>query len=74
VAKLLLVAGLVSFILALIAELAFLLFGLTAASGSTTASPTSTMGLIVWGLIGLGIFCWMIAAAIVVIVHLRNRV
>jgi hypothetical protein len=74
VAKLLVVAGLISFIAALIAEVAFIMLRLTTASGSTTASPTSTMGLTVWGLIGLGILCWMIAAAIVLVGHFRNRV
>ena len=71
--KVLFVAGLISFIVAFIAELAFMMLGLTAASEGTTASPSSSSALVVWGCIGLGVLCWMIAAAILLIDYFRNR-
>jgi len=67
-------AGLVLFFGALCLEIAFIMLRLTAASGDTTASPTSFYGLAVWGCIVAGIFCWIIAAAIVIINHLRNGI
>jgi hypothetical protein len=74
VAKVLFVTGLISFIVAFIAELAFIMLGLTAAGEGTTASPSSSSALVVWGCIGLGVLCWMIAAAIVLIDYFKNRV
>ena len=68
------VAGLITFIAAFIAELAFMMLGLTAASEGTTASPSSSSALVVWGCMGLGVLCWMIAAAIVLSDYFRNRV
>jgi hypothetical protein len=68
-----LVAALVSFIVAFIAELAFILQRQLAASPGTSGSPISSAGLIVWGFIGLGFLCCMIAAAILLISHFRNR-
>ena len=67
-------AGLVFFVSALLLEIAFVLLKLTAASGETTASPTSLYGLAVWGCIGVGIICWIVAAAILVVGHFRNRI
>jgi hypothetical protein len=72
VAKTLFAAGLVLFVGALLLEVAFIMLRLTAASGDTTASPTSFYGLAVWGCIGAGILCWIIAAAIVITNHFRN--
>jgi hypothetical protein len=72
VAKTLFAAGLVLFVGALLLEVAFIMLRLTAASGDTTASPTSFYGLAVWGCIGAGILCWIIAAAIVITDHFRN--
>jgi hypothetical protein len=74
VAKVLFVTGLISFIVAFIAELAFMMLGLTANSEATTGSPNSSYALVIWGCIGLGVLCWMIAAAILVIDYFRNRV
>jgi hypothetical protein len=74
VAKVLFVTGLISFIVAFIAELAFMMLGLTATSEGSTASPSSSSALVVWGCIGLGVLCWMIAAAIVLIDYFKNRV
>ncbi|MBN2098088.1 MAG: hypothetical protein JW753_00670 [Dehalococcoidia bacterium] len=68
-AKVLFAAGLVSFFAALVSEIGFIMLRLTTASGTTTASPGSVYGLIVWGCIGVGVFCWIIAAAIVVAGH-----
>jgi uncharacterized membrane protein YhhN len=72
-AKVLFVAGLICFIVTFIAELAFIMLGLTAASQGTTASPGLSPGLVVSGCIGLGVLCWMIAAAILLIDYFRNR-
>jgi hypothetical protein len=74
VAKVLFVAGLAFFVGALVVEIAFIMLRLTAAGGETTASPTSFYGLVVWGCIGAGILCWIIAAAIVITDHLRNGI
>jgi hypothetical protein len=74
VAKVLFAAGLVSFGAALVSEIGFIMLRLTAASGTTTASPGSTYGLIVWGCIGAGILCWIIAAAIVITNHFRHGI
>jgi uncharacterized membrane protein YvlD (DUF360 family) len=71
-AKVLFGAGLVLFFGALCLEIAFIMLRLTAASGDTAASPTSFYGLAVWGCIGAGILCWIIAAAIVITNHFRN--
>ena len=73
-ARVLFIIGLISFMLAFIAELAFMMLGLTAASEGTTGSPNSSSALVVWGCIGLGVLCWMIAAAILVFDYFRNRV
>ena len=73
-ARVLFIIGLISFMLAFIAELAFMMLGLTAASEGTTGSPNSSSALVVWGCIGLGVLCWMIAAALVLIDYFRNRV
>jgi hypothetical protein len=74
VAKVLFAGGLVFFFGALCLEIAFIMLRLTAASGTTTASPDSTYGLIVWGCIGAGILCWIIAAAIVITNHFRHGI
>jgi hypothetical protein len=71
-AKVLFAAGLVAFFAALVSEIGFIMLRLTAASGTTTASPGSVYGLIVWGCIGVGGVCWIIAAAIVAAGHFRN--
>ena len=73
-AKVLFAGGLVFFVASLLSEIAFILLRLTAASGDTTASPGSFYGLVVWGCIGTGILCWLIAAAIVIANHLRNGI
>jgi len=73
VAKALFAAGLISFILAFFAEIAFILLGLTAVSGSSAAFPTWISGLVIWGCIGLGGLCWMIAATLVLIDLFKNR-
>jgi hypothetical protein len=65
--------GLVAFFAALVSEISFIMLRLTAVSGTTAASPSSIYGVVVWGLIGLGIACWIIAAGIVVAKHFRNR-
>ena len=67
-------AGLVLFFGALCLEIAFIMLRLTAPSGDTTASPTSFYGLAVWGCIGAGILCWIIAGAIAVANHFRNGI
>jgi len=74
VSKVLFVAGLVSFVGALLLEIAFIMLRLTAADGDTAASTTSFYGLIVWGCIGTGILCWIIAAVIVITNHFRNGI
>ena len=71
-AKALFVVGLLAFWAALLSEIAFIMLRLTAVSGETTASPSSTYGLVVWGCIGTGVLCWAVAAAILVSGRLRD--
>jgi len=66
-------AGLASFVVALLAEIAFILLGLTAVSASSSAFPTWISGLVIWGCIGLGVLCWMIAATLALIGLFKNR-
>jgi len=73
VAKVLFAAGLASFILAFFAEIAFILLGLTAVNGSSGAFPTWISGLVIWGCIGLGVLCWIIAATLALIDLFKNR-
>ncbi len=72
-AKVLFVVGLLAFWAALLSEIAFIMLRLTAVNGeTTTASPSSTYGLVVWGSIGAGALCWAVAAAILVSGRLRD--
>jgi uncharacterized membrane protein YvlD (DUF360 family) len=73
-AKVMFGTGLVLLFGALCLEIAFIMLRLTAAGGDTTASPTSFYGLAVWGCIGAGIVCWIIAAAIVIANYFRNGI
>jgi hypothetical protein len=73
VGKALFVAGLVSFVVAFFAEIAFILLGFTAASGVSSASFSWVSGWVIWACIGLGVLCWVIAAAIVLINLFKNR-
>jgi hypothetical protein len=73
VAKVLFVAGLTSFIVAFFAEIAFILLGLTVVSGGSSAFPTWISGLVIWGCIGLGALCWVIAATLALIDLFKNR-
>ena len=72
-AKALFVAGLLAFWAALLSEIAIIMLRLTTVTGSTTATPTSTYGLAIWGLIGAGALCWAVAAAILVAHHFKGR-
>jgi hypothetical protein len=72
-AKALLVVGLLAFWAALLSEIAFIMLKLTAVDGETAASPSSIYGRVVWGCIGAGVLCWVVAAAIVVSQRLRSR-
>ena len=72
-AKALFVVGLVAFWGALLSEIAFIMLKLTAVSGETTASPTSMYGLVVWGCIGTGAACWVVAAALFLAQHFKAR-
>ncbi len=72
-AKVLLVAGLLAFWAALLSELAFIMLRVTEASGTSTASPNSIYGLVVWGCIGTGALCWTIGAVVVVTGFLKSR-
>jgi hypothetical protein len=71
--KVIFAAGLVSFVAAFITEITFILLGLTAVSGGSSTLPGWVSGLVIWGCIGLGVLCWLMAAALVLVRYLRNR-
>jgi hypothetical protein len=73
VAKVLFAVGLTSFIVAFFAEIAFIVLGLTTVSGGSSTFPAWVSGLVIWGCIGAGVLCWVIAASLALIDLYKNR-